>query len=266
MNQPLLDGRVAIITGAGRGIGAATAKAFVAAGAAVALAARDAAALQALADELTADGGRAIAVPTDVGDPASIQHLVEQTVDAFGRLDLAFNNAAGGGQGPTLLADLPVEAFDSAIAISLRGVFLSMKYEIPAMLAVGGGAIVNMSSTAGLEGVGGLAGYVSAKHGVIGLTRSAALDYADRNLRINAVAPGPILTERLEAAGVEAQRMAGLAMPMRRIGRTEEVAQAVVWLCSDQASFVSGTVLAIDGGKLAGMAPFSAVARPSAAP
>ena len=265
MNQPLLDGQVAIITGASRGIGAATARAFVAAGAAVALAARDAAALQTLADELSVDSGRAIAVPTDVGDPTSIQHLVEQTVGAFGRLDLAFNNAAGGGQAPTLLADLPVEAFDSAIAISLRGVFLSMKYEIPAMLAAGGGAIVNMSSTAGLQGVGGLAGYVSAKHGVIGLTRSAALDYADRNLRVNAVAPGPILTERLEAAGVDAQRMAGLAMPMRRIGRTEEVAQAVVWLCSDQASFITGTVLAIDGGKLAGMAPFSAVARPSAA-
>jgi NAD(P)-dependent dehydrogenase (short-subunit alcohol dehydrogenase family) len=265
MNQLLLDGRVAIITGASRGIGAATAKAFVAAGAAVVLAARDAPALQALANELTAGGGRAIAVPTDVGDPASIQHLVEQTVHAFGRLDLAFNNAAGGGQGPTLLADLPVDAFDSAIAISLCGVFLSMKYEIPAMLAAGGGAIVNMASTAGLEAVAGLAGYVSAKHGVIGLTRSGALDYADRNVRINAVAPGPILTEHLEAAGVEAQRMTGLAIPMRRIGRAEEVAQAVVWLGSDQASFITGTVLAIDGGKLAGMAPFSTVARPSAA-
>jgi NAD(P)-dependent dehydrogenase (short-subunit alcohol dehydrogenase family) len=161
-----------------------------------------------------------------------------------------------------MLADLPVEAFDSAIAISLRGVFLSMKYEIPPMLAGGGGAIVNMSSTAGLEGVGGLAGYVSAKHGVIGLTRSAALDYADRNLRINAIAPGPILTEHLEAAGEEYQRRAGMALPMQRIGHTEEIAQAVVWLCSNQASFITGTVLAIDGGKLAGMAPFRAVARP----
>jgi NAD(P)-dependent dehydrogenase (short-subunit alcohol dehydrogenase family) len=263
MNQLLLDGRVAIITGASRGIGAATARSFVAEGAAVALAARDAPALQALADELSASGGRAIAVPTDVADPASVQHLVAQTVRAFGRLDLAFNNAAGGGQGPTLLADLPVEAFDSAIAITLRGVFLSMKYEIPAILDSGGGAIVNMSSTAGLVGVAALAGYVSAKHGVIGLTRSAALDYADRNLRINAIAPGPILTERLEAAGEQAQRIAGQGTPMRRIGRTAEVAQAVVWLCSDQASFITGTVLAIDGGKLAGMAPFSGVARPS---
>jgi NAD(P)-dependent dehydrogenase (short-subunit alcohol dehydrogenase family) len=265
MSQLLLDGRVAIITGASRGIGAASARAFVAAGAAVVLAARDAAALDALAHELSADGGRAVAVPTDVTDRASVQNLVEQTVRAFGRLDVAFNNAAGGGQGPTLLADLPVEAYDAAIAVSLRGVFLSMKYEIPAMLAAGGGAIVNMSSTAGVEGIGGLAGYVSAKHGVIGLTRSAALDYADRNLRVNAVAPGPILTERLAAAGADAQRMAGLAMPMKRIGRAEEVARAVVWLCSDQASFITGAVLAIDGGKLAGAAPFRAVATPSAA-
>lgn len=265
MNQLLLDGRVAIITGASRGIGAATARAFAAEGAAVALAARDASALQALADELTASGGRAIAVPTNVADADSVQHLVEQAVSTFGRLDLAFNNAAGGGQGPTPLADLPVEAFDSAIAISLRGIFLSMKYEIPAMLAAGRGAIVNMSSTAGLEGVGGIAGYVAAKHGVIGLTRSAALDYADRNLRINAIAPGPILTDRLQAAGEAAQQMAGMAMPMRRIGRTDEVARAVVWLCSDQASFITGTVLAIDGGKLSGMAPFNASARPSAA-
>jgi NAD(P)-dependent dehydrogenase (short-subunit alcohol dehydrogenase family) len=254
--RPILEGRVAIITGASRGIGAATSRAFAAAGAAVALAARDEAALASLADQLLAGGGRAIAVPTDVADPASVERLVDRTVGAFGRLDLAFNNAAGGGQGPTPLADLPVDAYDSAIAITLRGVFLSMRYEIPAMLAAGGGVIVNMSSTAGLEGVGGLAGYVSAKHGVIGLTKTAALDYADRNLRVNALAPGPILTDNLERAGEDAQRLAALAMPMRRIGRPEEVAAAVVWLCSDQAAFLTGATLPIDGGKLAGAAPF----------
>lgn len=254
--RPILEGRVAIITGASRGIGAATSRAFAAAGAAVALAARDEAALARLADQLLAGGGRAIAVPTDVADPASVERLVDRTVGAFGRLDLAFNNAAGGGQRPTPLADLPVDAYDSAIAITLRGVFLSMRYEIPAMLEAGGGAIVNMSSTAGLEGVGGLAGYVSAKHGVIGLTKTAALDYADRNLRVNALAPGPILTDNLKRAGEDAQRLAALAMPMRRIGRPEEVAAAVVWLCSDQAAFITGATLPIDGGKLAGAAPF----------
>jgi NAD(P)-dependent dehydrogenase (short-subunit alcohol dehydrogenase family) len=254
--RPILEGRVAIITGASRGIGAATSRAFAAAGAAVALAARDEAALASLADQLLAGGGRAIAVPTDVADPASVERLVDRTVGAFGRLDLAFNNAAGGGQRPTPLADLPVDAYDSAIAITLRGVFLSMRYEIPAMLEAGGGVIVNMSSTAGLEGVGGLAGYVSAKHGVIGLTKTAALDYADRNLRVNALAPGPILTDNLKRAGEDAQRLAALAMPMRRIGRPEEVAAAVVWLCSDQAAFITGATLPIDGGKLAGAVPF----------
>jgi NAD(P)-dependent dehydrogenase (short-subunit alcohol dehydrogenase family) len=254
--RPILEGRVAIITGASRGIGAATSRAFAAAGAAVALAARDEAALASLADQLLSGGGRAIAVPTDVADPASVERLVDRTVGAFGRLDLAFNNAAGGGQRPTPLADLPVDAYDSAIAITLRGVFLSMRYEIPAMLEAGGGAIVNMASTAGLEGVGGLAGYVSAKHGVVGLTKTAALDYADRNLRVNALAPGPILTDNLERAGEDAQRLAALAMPMRRIGRPEEVAAAVLWLCSDQAAFITGATLPIDGGKLAGAAPF----------
>lgn len=259
--RPILEGRVAIITGASRGIGAATSRAFAAAGAAVALAARDEAALASLADQLLAGGSRAIAVPTDVADPASVERLVDRTVGAFGRLDLAFNNAAGGGQRPTPLADLPVDAYDSAITITLRGVFLSMRYEIPAMLEAGGGVIVNMSSTAGLEGVGGLAGYVSAKHGVIGLTKTAALDYADRNLRVNALAPGPILTDNLKRAGEDAQRLAALAMPMRRIGRPEEVAAAVVWLCSDQAAFITGATLPIDGGKLAGAAPFRSTQR-----
>ncbi len=256
--DPSLRGKVAIVTGASRGIGAATARAFADAGAAVALAARSERELSEVAASIVAAGGRAIAVPTDVGDADAVRQLVERTVQTFGRLDLAFNNAAGGGLPPTPLADVPVDAYDTAIAITLRSVFLSMKFEIPAILQTGeGGAIVNMSSTAGLEAVGGLAGYVSAKHGVIGLTKTAALDYGDRNIRVNAVAPGPILTDNLARAGEEAQRQAASAMPIRRVGQPDEVARVVVWLCSDRASYITGATIPIDGGKLAGVPPFN---------
>jgi NAD(P)-dependent dehydrogenase (short-subunit alcohol dehydrogenase family) len=131
-----------------------------------------------------------------------------------------------------------------------------MKHEIPAMLDAGGGAIVNMSSTAGLEAVGGLAAYAAAKHGLEGLTKVAALDYADRGVRVNAVAPGPILTDNLIRAGAAAQQAAANAMPIRRVGQPDEVADAVVWLCSGEAGFITGTTLVIDGGKLAGTPPF----------
>jgi NAD(P)-dependent dehydrogenase (short-subunit alcohol dehydrogenase family) len=255
--DPSLRGKVAIVTGASRGIGAATARAFADAGAAVALAARSEHELTELAAAIDAAGGRAIAVPTDVGDADAVRQLVERTVQTFGRLDLAFNNAAGGGLPPSPLADVPVDAYDTAIAITLRSVFLSMKFEIPAILQTReGGAIVNMSSTAGLEAVGGLAGYVSAKHGVIGLTKTAALDYGDRNIRVNAVAPGPILTDNLARASEEAQRRAASAMPIRRVGQPNEVARVVVWLCSDRASYITGATIPIDGGKLAGVPPF----------
>jgi NAD(P)-dependent dehydrogenase (short-subunit alcohol dehydrogenase family) len=264
-SAPVLEGKVAIITGASRGIGAATARVFSAAGASVALAARDETALNALAEELSRGGNRAIAIPTDVTDARAVEQLVAETVDAFGHLDAAFNNAAGGGQAPTPLPDLPIDAYDSAIATTLRSVFLSMKYEIPAMRQAGGGAIVNMSSTAGIEAVGGLAGYVSAKHGVIGLTKTAALECASHGIRVNAVAPGPILTENLERAGPDMQHRAGMAMPMQRVGRPDEVARAVLWLCSDDASYTTGATLPIEGGKLAGMAPFAELAGPSSA-
>jgi NAD(P)-dependent dehydrogenase (short-subunit alcohol dehydrogenase family) len=256
-NTPLED-RVGIVTGASRGIGAATAVALAEAGAAVAVAARSADRLDEIVARIETDGGRALAVPTDVGDADSVRSLVERTLATFGRLDLAVNNAAGGGAPPTPLADLSLEAYDSAVAITLRSVFVSMKFEVEAMLRQpGGGAIVNMASTAGLEAVGGLAGYVSAKHGVIGLTKTAALDYGDRNIRVNALAPGPILTENLARAGDEAQHQAAMAMPLKRVGRAEEVASAVVWLCSDAASFITGATLPIDGGKLAGVPPFN---------
>jgi len=252
--RPSLDGKVALVAGASRGIGAVTARAFAQAGAAVVLAARDKDALESVAEGIRADGGKALAVPTDVGDPASVEQLVQQAEATFGHLDAAFNNATDGPM-PAPLADLDPEGFDRAIRTNIRGTFLGMKYEIPAMLRAGGGAIVNMASLAGLQGVANLAGYAAGKAGIIALTKVAALDYADQGIRVNVVAPGPILTHHLEAAGAEAQRLAGLSTPMRRVGRPDEVAATVVWLCSDQASFVTGATLPIDGGQHAGLKP-----------
>ena len=252
--RPSLDGKVALVAGASRGIGAVTARAFARAGAAVVLAARDKDALESVAEGIRADGGKALAVPTDVGDPASVEQLVQQAEATFGHLDAAFNNATDGPM-PAPLADLDPEGFDRAIRTNIRGTFLGMKYEIPAMLRAGGGAIVNMASLAGLQGVANLAGYAAGKAGIIALTKVAALDYADQGIRVNVVAPGPILTHHLEAAGAEAQRLAGLSTPMRRVGRPDEVAATVLWLCSDQASFVTGATLPIDGGQHAGLKP-----------
>lgn len=248
----LLAGKIAIITGASRGIGAAAARAFAAAGATVVLAARDEQALAAVVESIHSTDGRAIAVPTDVGDPAAVERLVKQTLDSYGRLDAAFNNAGGSGHPPTPLVDVPIDAFDRTLAVNLRGVFLSMKFEIPAMIANGGGAIVNMSSTAGLAGVRGLAAYVAGKHGVIGLTKSAALDYAQANIRVNAVAPGPILTERIRGLDAGVRDQVAAAVPVRRLGLPEEIGATAAWLCSDQAAFITGSTLTIDGGRLAG--------------
>jgi NAD(P)-dependent dehydrogenase (short-subunit alcohol dehydrogenase family) len=249
-----LEGKVAIVTGASRGIGRATAQAMAAAGASVVLAARDQGALAEAVREIEAGGGVALAVPTDVGNAGSVESMVRQATTAFGRLDIAFNNAAGGGHRPTPLADVSIEDFDSAQLINLRGIFIAMKFEIPAMLAAGGGAVVNMSSTAGVQGVRGLAAYASSKHGVIGLTRVAALDYAAANIRVNVVAPGPILTERLAALTDEQRAPVASAVPVGRVGLPAEVAATVVWLCSDQASFITGATIPIDGGRLAGAA------------
>jgi NAD(P)-dependent dehydrogenase (short-subunit alcohol dehydrogenase family) len=249
-----MAGRVALVTGASKGIGAATAEAFAAAGAAVVLAARDAAALQDVAVGIQARGGRALAVSTDVADAGSIRHAVEQAVSVFGRLDAAFNNASAGPL-PAPLADIDPDEFDLGIATNIRGTFLGMKFQIPAMLASGGGAIVNMASIAGLNGTANLAAYVAGKAGIIGLTKVAALDYADQGIRVNVVAPGPIRTYHIEAAGEQAMRGAAMSVPMRRMGTAAEVAQAVLWLCSDQSSFITGTVIPIDGGQAAGNKP-----------
>jgi NAD(P)-dependent dehydrogenase (short-subunit alcohol dehydrogenase family) len=180
--------------------------------------------------------------------------LVDAAVATYGRLDAAFNNATDGPL-PAPLADIDVGEFDRGIATNIRGTFLGMKFQIPAMLASGGGAIVNMASIAGLHATANLAAYVAGKAGIIGLTKVAALDYADQGIRVNVVAPGPILTHHLAAAGPEAQRLAGLSTPMRRTGTAAEVASAVLWLCSEQSSFVTGTVLTIDGGQSAGSKP-----------
>jgi len=252
--QPPMNGRVALVAGASKGIGAATAEAFAAAGAAVVLAARDTSALKAVADGIEARGGRALAVATDVTDADSMRHLIEAALSAFGRLDAAFNNASAGPM-PAPLADIDPDEFDFGIATNIRGTFLGMKFQIPAMLASGGGAIVNMASIAGLNGTANLAAYVAGKSGIIGLTKVAALDYADQGIRVNVVAPGPILTYHLEAAGPQAQRAAGLSTPMRRVGTAAEVARTVMWLCSDESSFITGTVIPIDGGQCAGYKP-----------
>jgi NAD(P)-dependent dehydrogenase (short-subunit alcohol dehydrogenase family) len=166
----------------------------------------------------------------------------------------AVNNATDGPR-PAPLADIDPDEFDRGIATNIRGTFLGMKFQIGAMLDSGGGAIVNMASQAGIIGTANLAAYVAGKAGIIGLTKVAALDYADRGIRVNVVAPGPIRTHRIEAAGAEAQRLAGLSTPMRRMGSVSEVASVVLWLCSDQSSFVTGAVVPIDGGQSAGNKP-----------
>ena len=254
MSDQPMQGQVALVAGASKGIGAVTARAFAAAGAAVVLGARDIAALESLAAGIEADGGRALAVQADVADVDSVRNLVGRAVSAYGRLDMAFNNASGGPM-PARLAEIDPGEFDQGIATNIRGTFLGMKFQIGAMLDSGGGAIVNMASVAGVNGTANLAAYVAGKAGIIGLTKVAALDYADQGIRVNVVAPGPILTYHLEAAGPQAQRLAGLSTPMRRTGTAEEVARTVLWLCSAESSFITGAVIPIDGGQMAGNKP-----------
>jgi NAD(P)-dependent dehydrogenase (short-subunit alcohol dehydrogenase family) len=246
-------GRVALVLGASRGIGAATAREFARRGARVVLAARDAEALDLVARSIRETGAEALAQSADLGDPTSLAALFSRTRESFGRLDCAFNNA-GEGAPPAPLAEIPPEQFERVLRVTVEGTFRALREEIPLILASGGGAVVNMSSTAGLSAFAGGSAYVTAKHAIIGLTKGAALDYAAAGVRVNAVAPGPIETERLRALpdAVKEQRRA--VVPMRRVGLPEEVATVVTWLCSDDARFVTGATILVDGGRLAGWA------------
>jgi NAD(P)-dependent dehydrogenase (short-subunit alcohol dehydrogenase family) len=242
--------KVALVTGAASGIGLATARAFAAAGAAVALADINEAAVRAAASALAAAGHKAIGIRCDVADEAEVASMVEQTVSAFGRLDAAFNNA--GMQSPLSdTANASIEDFDRVHAVNLRGVWSCMKYELLNMRERGNGTIVNCSSMGGLVGAAGRGAYRSTKHGVLGLTKCAALEYAARGIRINAVCPGIIETPMVADMLVsqpDAMKDLMKEQPIGRLGRPEEVAAAVLWLCGPGSSFVIGHALAVDGG------------------
>lgn len=243
-------GHVALVTGASSGIGLATARAFASQGASVALADIDAAKLRIVSDELAAAGHHVVGVVCDIADEDQVASLVERTVATFGRVDMAFNNA-GIMIPPADAADETAERFDRVNAINLRGVWACMKHELHQMRAQGSGAIVNCSSLGGLVGLPGRASYHATKHGVIGLTKSAALEYAPRGIRINAVCPGPIETPMVDdmiANGEFDRAEAESAQPIGRLGRADEIASTVLWLCSPASSFVLGVALPVDGG------------------
>ena len=245
--------QVALITGASTGIGFAAAKAFAQAGASVVLVDINKDALVIATDQLTSLGFRAISIICDVTDEAQVAAMIEQTVHTFGRLDMAFNNA--GVAGPSgIFTDESAEDFDNVNAVNLRGVWACMKHEIKQMQSQGGGAIVNCSSLGGLVGQAGRAAYHATKHGVIGLTKSAGVEYASSNIRINAVCPGVIDTPMLAALkekSPEAMKEVIRDQPIGRLGLPEEIASAVLWLCSSGANFVIATALPVDGGFIA---------------
>ena len=246
-----LENKVAIITGAGSGIGKAISLLYATEGAKVVVSDISEKGGNETVSEIKAKGGDAIFVKADTSKPDDNKNLVEQAVKQFGGLHIAVNNAGiGGPLSPT--GDYPIDGWDKVISINLSGVFYGMRYQIPAMLNSGGGSIVNMASILGKVGSKGSPAYAAAKHGVIGLTESAALEYADKKIRINAIGPGyiltPLLTNALDDATMKA--LVGLH-PMGRLGSSEEVAELALWLNSDKASFVTGSYYNVDGGYLA---------------
>jgi NAD(P)-dependent dehydrogenase (short-subunit alcohol dehydrogenase family) len=246
------ENKVALVTGAASGLGLATAKAFAESGASVVLADWNEKAVQSAAKELADRGHRTLALHCDVSDDAQVEAMVQQTVATFGRLDAAYNNA--GIQNVLAdTADSPRDDYDRVMAINLRGVWSCMKFELQQMRKQGSGAIVNCSSLGGLIGGAQRGTYHATKHGVIGFTKSAALEYATRGIRVNDVCPGMIQTPMsdkmiAEGQGEELNKMLNTLVPMRRMGRPEEIADAVLWLCSSAASYVTGQSISIDGG------------------
>jgi NAD(P)-dependent dehydrogenase (short-subunit alcohol dehydrogenase family) len=241
--------RSVLVTGAGSGIGRATAQLFAAEGARVVAVDQNEADAEKTVALIKEAGGDALAIAADVSSEADCRGMVERTVAAYGKLNIAFNNAGVGASG-FAVADEEEIAFSRVIDVNLKGVFLSMKYEIPSMLAAGGGAIVNTASVAGLVGERGIGAYAASKHGVVGLTRTAALDYIGRGIRINAVCPGATRT-RILADWFQDPKVEQFILsrhPIGRIAEPEEIGRAVLFLASDDASFVVGQALAVDGG------------------
>ena len=248
-----LDGKVALITGAGSGIGRASALAFAREGAKVAVADIVVEGGEETVRMVQEAGGEAFFIKVDVANAAEVEAMVNTVVDTYGRIDCAYNNA--GIEGRLASTDeYPEDVFDKVIDINLTGVWLCMKYELPHMLKQGSGAIVNTASGAGLIGVAGMSAYVASKHGVVGLTKTAALEYAKSGIRVNAVCPGLIQTpmvERITADQPQLGEALVAAEPIGRTGKPEEIAESVVWMCSDAASFVTGHAMSVDGGFVA---------------
>jgi NAD(P)-dependent dehydrogenase (short-subunit alcohol dehydrogenase family) len=248
-----LESKVAIVTGGGSGIGRATSIAFAAEGAAVVVADVVVESGEETVEIIRSAQGQAVFVKTDVTQADDVRAMVDKAVEVFGRLDCAFNNA--GITAPRVsVSRCPEDSWDRMIAINLKGVFLCMKYELPAMLRSGGGSIVNTSSVQGLVADDGHPAYAASKHGVLGLTKTAAVQYAKAGIRVNAVCPGIVrtpMTERVFADNPDTKATVLAMQPMERLAMPEEVAQAVIWLCSKEASFITGHPLPIDGGRLA---------------